>query len=348
VQRFAWETLTSLDEILDLLPKKEMISLTLLVPKDFKEELRLRNIKIKKIGLSKGHLWEQFFLPFFSFKNLLINLCNTAPIFKKKQIVTIHDISILKFPSAYSYLFRIYYFLMFKIITKSSQKIITNSNFTKSEISKYFKIDDSKIKPIHLGGNHLFKYKSDKKILSEYLLEGKQYILAIGSLNSNKNFHGILEAFKLLNISDFLLVIIGEKNERVFKTVNLPSNKNVVYIKYISDEGLRALYENAFCLLYPSFYEGFGIPPLEAMSFGCPVIVSNTSSLPEVCGDAALYCDPFSPKDIVDKIKILIANKNLYRQLKDDGAHRVKMFSWKKCGTLIWEIINGQTQINVN
>lgn len=108
---------------------------------------------------------------------------------------------------------------------------------------------------------------------------------------------------------------------------------------YVSDAELRALYEHAACFVYPSFYEGFGLPPLEAMACGCPVIVSNAASLPEVCGDAALYCNPCSPEDIAEKISLLMADPRLREDLRQKGLERAKQFTWEKCARETFAII---------
>ena len=118
---------------------------------------------------------------------------------------------------------------------------------------------------------------------------------------------------------------------------NLPDF--VRHLGYVSDGDLKALYEAAACFVYPSFYEGFGLPPLEAMACGCPVIVSRAASLPEVCGDAALYCDPTDPRDIAKQMSDLVFDDILRARLRERGLQRAQQFSWEKCARETWAVI---------
>lgn len=163
-------------------------------------------------------------------------------------------------------------------------------------------------------------------------------------MSPNKNFKSIVSAIKLLGNVNYQIVVAGGTNPRVFnKSEALPPNIN--YIGYIQDEQLLALYRHAACFIFPSLYEGFGLPPLEAMACGCPVVVSNVASLPEVCGDAALYCNPYDPQDIADKIRRIVTDQDLREQLRQKGFERVKQFSWERCAEetikVIQEVLEG-------
>ena len=149
-------------------------------------------------------------------------------------------------------------------------------------------------------------------------------------MNPNKNFNAIIHALDYIEFKDFLLVIAGGLNFKIFNSFRLIYSEYVRYIGYVSDEELKALYINASGFVYPSLYEGFGFPPLEAMTCGCPVIVSKAASLPEVCGDAALFCDPNNPKDISSKIESIITDQKLYNELKRKGLERSNRFSWEQ------------------
>jgi glycosyltransferase involved in cell wall biosynthesis len=340
VQRYALELVKEIDRLIGTGEiDSNTYRFTLLAPKKVKYEPELKHISLKKAGWFGGHLWEQLMLPFFSFGGLLVNLCNTGPILKTRQIVTLHDASVFVNKAFYSRAFRIWYKVLMTLLGKVSAKVLTVSQFSKQELIRYCKIDRDKIQVTYNGKEHLQSVRSNGSILAKHDLGKKPYLLAVSSMNPNKNFKSILQALQNLGDADFDIVIAGGTNPRVFSDGNLSLPGNVKYLGYISDEELKALYENATCFIFPSFYEGFGIPPLEAMSFGCPVIVSNTTSLPEVCGDAALYCDPYDPGSIAENIRNIMSNAGLRKQLEEKGLKRAEAFSWRTCAAQTYSIL---------
>jgi glycosyltransferase involved in cell wall biosynthesis len=338
VQRYAHEVIRTLDILLGeskLVSEDEFI---LLFPKDFDGEIPLKNISTKKVGFLKGHAWEQFELPFYANNHLLINLCNTAPALKRKQIVTIHDAAVY-YSNSLSLSFRIYYKFLYKFLSIFSKYIITDSKFSYEELIKYLKVNPQKLKIIYLSGEHIKRIKENDGFLRECDLVNKPFALAVSSLNPSKNFGNILKATKQIN-GEITLIIAGNTNPKVFKEKKLIFNKNVQYLGYISDQELITLYKNALVFLYPSLYEGFGLPPLEAMTIGCPVIVSNRASLPEVCGSAAIYCDPINPRDIAYKVNTIYNDSSLRRECIINGQKRSNEFSWNKCVSEILDLVN--------
>jgi glycosyltransferase involved in cell wall biosynthesis len=340
VQRYAIELVKSIDRMLengDL--DRKAISFTLLTPHGSFNELGLKNIQYKKIGFLSGHMWEQIELPVYTFGNLLLNFCNTGPILKRQQVVTICDASVFAYPNGYSKSFRLWYQFLLPILGKVAGKIITISSFSKAELIRYCKIAPEKIIPILLGVESLSDSVTDTSFLATHGLNNAPYVLAVSSMNPNKNFTGLASAITLLGDVKFKVVIAGGANSKVFggRSASLPNF--VTQVGYVSDDELKLLYKYAACFVYPSFYEGFGLPPLEAMAAGCPVIVSNAASLPEVCGDAALYCEPNNPSDIAEKIQRLMSDKSLRNELREKGFEHVKQFTWDKCAKETWAVI---------
>ncbi|MFQ3544388.1 glycosyltransferase family 1 protein [Halobacillus rhizosphaerae] len=327
VQRYALEVVKALDQHLSIDPDSSSYNIILLVPSHHQRtNLNLKNIKIEKVGILKGHLWEQIEL-FQKTKNqLLLNLCNSGPLFKKKQVTVIHDMAVFANPKNFSLLFKNWYKILFLAQGYFSKSIVTVSNFSKAELIKYLRIDKFKIKVIYEGKEHFSKLPEGIENLN--LENIKPYILAVSSINPNKNFAAIIEAVKYIN-KDIRILIAGGTNPKIFKGEKNEVPENVKYLGYVSDKDLKSLYQNAYCFIYPSLYEGFGLPPLEAMSVGCPVIVSDSSSLPEVGGKAVLYCDPLKPRSISDKIEKLLDDKGLREKLAELGYKQAGKFSWE-------------------
>ena len=313
VQRVAYELIYELDKV-------NSLKIKILAPKCELNKIKLKNIKIYKIGIGKGHFWEQFILPLFLKRNdILINLCSTAPILKT-GVVLIHDISPVKNPTFFSKGFSIFYKVLNKIIIKTSKKILTVSKFSKNEIIDYYKIRTSKIDIIYNSWQHMERIIEDEKVLEKLIIKNKEFYLGVSSINPNKNFKYIIELAKIYPEKTF--VIAGKLNQKVFGGVELEKVENLVWAGYVTDEELKALYKNTSGFIYPSFYEGFGIPPLEALACGCKkVYVSNTSCLPEIFEDSVIYLNPYKVEKILNEIEI-VREKNIKKILDK--------YSWEK------------------
>jgi len=295
------------------------------------KKLQLSIVKPKSSNKYLAHLWSHFILPFKS-GDILFCPANTAPIFvpkNKKLIVTVHDVAFLTYPNSFSRLFGFYYRWLIPKVVKRADKIITVSDTSKQKILKYYPYAKKKIKVIHLG------LDSEYKVIDNVAKE--KIILFVGSLNERKNFSSVIEAFELFNNNDYKLVIVGnfslnfsinDRTNNILKRAK--ENKHIEFKTNISDDELVKIYNHAALFIFPSFYEGFGLPPLEAMACGTPVIVSNLSSIPEVCGDAAVYVDPYNIEDIKEKILMVLQNSKLQQELIGKGLEHVKQFTWER------------------
>ncbi|GGK34159.1 glycosyl transferase [Caldalkalibacillus thermarum] len=256
------------------------------------------------------------------------------PIFYKgKLLVTVHDVFHLAMPKFVNgFHKKLYAKFMFSQIRKKADAILTVSEFSKKELNRWTKIESSKVYVTHNGVDESwFNVSRTQKV------HDKPYFLFVGNVKPHKNLIRLLKAFE--SIKDEIphdLIIIGKKegfitgDAKVAEQAKLLDNR-VHFTGYIEDDLLKKYMANAESLVFPSLYEGFGLPPLEAMACGTPVIVSNVASLPEVCGDAALYCNPHNVEDIADKMKLLIENPSLRESLRKKGLERARMFSWEKC-----------------
>ena len=211
--------------------------------------------------------------------------------------------------------------------------IITGSFYTKSEIMQRLDFKDDKVRVIYHGINHdVFKVYDDLELDIKL---PKKYILSVGSIEPRKNLLGLLKAYNLLNDeikAEYKLVLVGFKgweNREIMEIVN--NNKdNIHYLGFVSDEELAKVYNLASLFVFASFYEGFGLPPLEAMACGTPVVCSNLTSMPEICLDAAIYCDAYDADDISKKIEIVLKDDTLKEELIKKGLKRAGEFTWKK------------------
>jgi len=287
------------------------------------------HFEVKKVGRLTSHLWEQIELPYFLNKyyknNVLISFTGLGPILHRKSICTIHDLSFLENPSWFSKPYYYYYKFLTPIAAKKAIKVITVSEFSKQEIIKRLKLPAEKIEVIYSA-------VSDKLLISNSEINSKEkYILTVSSLDPRKNLARMMEAFKLLKNNNYKLYIVGAKN-KVFGKVQLNKthNSNIIFTGYLTDSELAEYYKNATIFVYPSLYEGFGSPNIEAMKNNCPVITSNIPPLVEVCQEAALYFDPNDAVDMANKMSVLLANKQLRNELIIKGNKRVTQFTWTK------------------
>lgn len=286
VERYAYEILLELDKIAS---KDEIV---LAVPKDVSLTMNLSNIKMVTVGHHNGIVWEQIELPIYIMKNKAVgvHLCNVAPLIKP-DIVCIHDMNIRANPWNFRKTFVLWYRLQFFIITHFAKHIITVSEFSKSEIRKYYSKMKVQITIVGNGWQHMKRIKEDNGIFDKLHIDKQElYYFAMSSMTPNKNLPWILRTAKIY--SDKKFIVAGKIDTKVFGKTNMENLGNVVYAGYVSDGEAKALMCHCKAFLFPSYYEGFGIPPMEALSVGANIICSDIPVLHEVYGDSAVYVDP--------------------------------------------------------
>lgn len=272
---------------------------------------------------------------------------NIPLFYRGKLITTIHDVFHLAFPEQLSLTQKLYSKIMFKAVNFKSNLIVTVSNFSKKELIEKNKTNFQKIRVVHNGVNRIENPKI-KQTNNDLL--SKSYLLYVGNVKPHKNLSNLLDAFEIIQEKENIdLIIVGKKDgfitpdKKVLKKAESLGSK-VIFTGFISDELLAEYYKNAIALVFPSLYEGFGLPPLEAMVMKCPVISSNKASLPEVCQDSALYFNPESVTDIAEKIQTLLKDQKLQVEFKNKGVRHVQSFSWKKAAeetlTVMDEVIS--------
>ncbi len=285
----------------------------------------------------KGHLLRLLYSNYLSLRYRKFHIYNTSQMeinfFRSRQIVTVHDIIPLLFRKFH----RKQYFFFKMLLNyglKKANYIITPSNHSKNLLKEIYSLPESRIKVIHNGADSLYA-GSDEPV--ENLPD--KFILYLGRINKMKNIGALLKAYyKIMNSIEHKLVIIGNDKNAFFKELNsakcnFPEDR-IIFLENISTARKNFILSKASLFVFPSLYEGFGLPPIEAMAKGCPVIVSDNSSLTEVCGDAAVYIDPENVDEIASKIIYVLNNRDLLKQLSQAGISRSKFFKWYLSGTV--------------
>lgn len=337
VQRTAYEIVLALDELLsngEIDPLKW--NFVLIYSGILINEIPLKHIRLKKKGVLKGNLWEQIELPVYTWGNLLVSMCTMSCLIKTKQFVFVHDAAFLVNPKSFSWAFRTWYKFAVRILGKVSLRIITVSEFSKKQLVKYAGFKKRKVSIIHNAGEHILRFAEPDDDFKKRISDLQPYCLAVSSLSPNKNFKGLNKAIKLIDFDRYNMLIAGG----IMSTLKHDApNDAVTYLGYVSNAELKHLYANASLFIFPSFYEGFGIPPLEAMVSGCPVLSSNTSAMPEILGESCVYCDPADYRTIADSIDSLINNPNYLNTLKLKGYSKAAEYSWAKSAFKLFLLI---------
>lgn len=327
-ERFAIETILELDKLVNT----EKIELV--VPKNSKNIPELKNIKVKQYGKLTGILWEQIDLAWYSIINhaLTINLCSVMPILKP-GVICIHDLSYKVNPQyckhLYGKLSQIWHKVFFHLAWYFSPIVYTVSNYSKQQMIDIYHVDEKKIHVIENGWQHFKRVEEDDTIFERKPnLKRGEYFFMVGSLSPNKNLDWVLNAARKNADETFAIAGNAVAYGKSYSTDELA---NVDLLGYVSDGEMKALMRNCKAFIFPSFFEGFGIPPLEAMSVGAKVLVSNASCLPEIYGNSAIYIDPYnsdidineflkkpvdSPELVLEKYSFANTAKKIYADIK--------------------------------
>ncbi|MEL6911916.1 MAG: glycosyltransferase family 1 protein [Cyanobacteria bacterium J06648_1] len=265
------------------------------------------------------------------------------------QILTVHDLIPLKYPEL-SPKWKYYYQYALPFLLKQSQRIICVSEFTKQDLVNTYSLNPDSIDVVYNGyDRNLFYPQPNSTVIQKYGLD--KYLLYVGDMRFYKNLGRTLEAFDRLNDKDCQFVITGKKDDFFYPEIaqqvaKLASRDRIIFLDYVPTAELPTLYSLAQALVFASLYEGFGLPVLEAMACGCPVITSQVTSIPEVGGDSVLYVDPNDVDSIAQGMQQILTNSELQTDLKHQGLARAKLFSWDKTAEDVYQIF-GQLTVNM-
>ncbi|HTJ89895.1 MAG TPA: glycosyltransferase family 1 protein [Acidocella sp.] len=294
----------------------------------------------RETGHLQGQAWEQRELPYAARDGFLVNLGNTAPLLGRRQLVVIHDAGVFSTPNAYSWKFRSWYKFMQAWLVRRKVPIVTVSEFSRQELIRHLHVSAAQVAVMTEGADHALRMKPDTGILQKHGLGHGEFVLAVGTLSAHKNLKALDALARHLASRNIPLIIAGNLGGAAFQTdgaTGLPQPAR--YIGRVTDEELKALYEHAGCFVFPSRYEGFGLPAVEAMACFCPVVAADIPALRETCGAAAHYADPTRPEEIAARALEILDDPALNARLRQAGATRTQAMTWDRAAAMLTTII---------
>lgn len=341
VDRFAFETIRALDQLIESRdPRVAGLRTEIIVPEALAAMPNpFRHVALRASGKGGGLRWEQLALPQAARGRLLLNLCNSGPLMYRRQITVLHDAAPARVPDSYSRSFVAWYRLMAPRLGRISRRVITVSEFSRRELCDAYRIPADKIGVVSESGEHMLRVQQDGGATTNSFNE-RPFVLAVGSLNRHKNFQLVAEAARLIRDAQFDIVVVGGGDARVYGTGQDALPGFVKHLGYVTDGELAALYRRAACFVYPSRYEGFGLPPVEALALGCPVIASRLPAVQEACSDAVLYTSPDDPAELAGLLERITSDAALRDSLRERGRARTAELTWQATATRLIEEIS--------
>lgn len=339
VQRYSREIVSAMDRLIQSDPiRLGRHRWELLLPPGVESDLALSAIHVRNVGGGSGHIWEQRDLAREVKGARLINLGNSGPLLHRDKLVVIHDAAVFRTPANFSARYRLAHCALSWALARTGA-IATVSEFSRGELSQVLGVREQAILVVRNGSDHLARREQDAKILAKLGVQEGRYFLFVGSPAPNKNLRTLLKAFVGLDRAGARLVVAGSLDRSVFGGGGAPEQSGVILAQGCSDGEIAALYAHATAHVFPSLYEGFGIPPLEAMASGCPVIASDIPVIREVCGGAAEY---FPPNDADALTSLLRRHWDVPQRspvrLKA-AADRVARFRWEDSARTLVEAV---------
>lgn len=322
VQRYALEVVRSLD--LELCQRGGRA--TMLAPRSA-AKVDYRAIDVKRWGRTAGPVWEQAELG-FARRQPILSLCNVGPLLATDQILCIHDVNVLRCPESYSPGFRRFYRALLPRLVRRAARLVTVSRASRRDLARVFSLRESDIEVFPNGHEHALEWRAERSALNDPGATWRPFVLMIGSRAIHKNLPLVLGLAGALDALGLDIVVAGG-DAAIFAPSAREGAGNVRFLGRVSEDDLGWLYRNALCLAFPSRFEGFGLPMLEAMALGCPVIAAPIPSSREVCGSAAAYAEADDASAWLKLFSSLARNPGLRAEMVERGRLRAPAYSWR-------------------
>lgn len=327
VQRWAIQVTKAIDDLIDSGEYAALDGKIEILAPSSARDFPLRHIPVRRCGIGTGYFWEQIELPFYARRHLLVSCCSVGPVLPRNQVAVIHDATVRARPANFAPSFRLVYNVLIPLLLRRAAGLATVSEFSRGEIGKWYKVDVSRMKVTYVGADHILRSPADDTIIDRLGLAGRKFFLGVG-VSVNKNNETVAAALRRADLPDAVLVVTGQPYGWITAKGGHQAPEGVVPAGYVSDAELRSLYEHALAMVSPSRYEGFGLPPVEAMLCGCPAIVSNSSAMPEICGNGALQCGPDDVDELARMMRLLHDDPARREALSAAGRARAARYTW--------------------
>lgn len=297
-------------------------------------------VPFKVVGPLDGIPWEQITLPARANGRLILSLCNVGPLAARNAMTMFHDAQVHSTPQSYSASFRHWYKFHQPIAGRRHRRILTVSDFSRDQLAHYGLAPAERTGVILNGVDHVLEIAPDESIFDRLGVKRGRYVVGLANVQQHKNVGLLLKAFSDPRLADLELVLFGSANAADFEAAGHTVPDGVHFAGRVSDGELRALYGEALCIGFPSTTEGFGLPPLEAMTMGCPAIVAPAGALPQTCGRAAIYADPSNPEEWIVAIRRIADDPRYREELRGGSKVWASSFTWRNAATrLVGELL---------
>jgi glycosyltransferase involved in cell wall biosynthesis len=311
----------------------------LVAPPNLDRATGLDVFEVQTCGKLRGQLWEQIDLPILAQRDLLLNLCNLAPMASTASITMIHDAQVFITPDSYKTGFSYWYRQVMPVLGRRQARILTVSESAASDLVRYGVAARDRISVIPNGVDHLLTYSAKPEIVERLGLLPRRFVVGLANVQVHKNVSLLLRAFADPALASLKLVLVGSAGREEFEARGHVVPANVVFAGRVSDGELRALLETALCVGFPSTTEGFGLPPLEGMLLGCPAVVAPCGALAEI-GDAnAVFAAPDDSRQWASAIQRLAADPAHWEHYSQAGRMRAASFTWRRAGKKLMDVI---------
>ena len=286
---------------------------------------------------ASGQVFEQLVLPWVARRDLLLSLGGPAPVGARRQVATLHDVSVFRHPETYSPAFRTWYRSMYRVLARRATRVLTVSHFSARELRDVLGTDPGRVSVVPNGCDHVDAFTPDRPRLDRPVPADEPWVLCVGTFARHKNLGPALDALEAAGICS---VVVGARGDgRVFADAGTARWSRATFAGRLTDDELAWLYARATALVFPSVYEGFGIPVVEAQRLGCPVVALRTGPLPEVAGDGAVLCDPDRPGELVDAVRALAADPARRAALVEAGRRNASRYTWDASADLLGTVL---------